>query len=408
MISLRKKLCFALAVLLLIGACSCSVLDAVVIKVEPRGERPPAADEKNEYSAREPGELQTIFENIVRSYGYAATITFPTEFSDSVEAAIATAVYDFTHSNALGSFAVERIKHNPAEFYPEYSVAVFEFEYKRTEEVVNTATRSANRLISTRAVNNNITSTMKRYGDRLFFTTELSEINTALLLEAAEQSYYDAPLDIAVRPILHVMCYPADAPFYKERIFEITFDYGTATQQQLALRTEYLRQNAARIANAAGGASDVSVLRDLLDSLSKVASYSEALEAVYPPQSFAATAYGTVSGDQDSVSEGYAMAFKALCDVLNISCAVRSGEVNGQLRFWNVVIADGQELEAFPYLYDLTDGAEGFLPVVPQVGEPDSGTDNPDAPDTDELPPEETTPAPPDVTDQTLPDAVKP
>ncbi|MDR0812758.1 MAG: hypothetical protein LBO63_01960 [Oscillospiraceae bacterium] len=396
---MRKKLCLISAAVLIISAGSCSVLDAVDVMVEPREERPPAVDEKNEYSARDYESLLGIFEAAVINCESYVIITFSKEFPENIEATIAATVYDFIHSNAAGSFAVERIKHNPAEYYPEYAVAAFEIEYKRTDNDIITATRAASRLTSTRAVNNSIAGTMKRYGDKLYFTTQLAEINTALLLSAAEQAYYDAPLEIAARPAVQIMCYPADSPLYKERIFEITFDYGTASQQQLALRTESLRQNAARIANAAGGASDISVLRDLLNALSNVANYSEALEDVYPPQSFAATAYGTISGDQDSVSEGYAMAFKALCDVLHISCTVQSGEIDGQLRFWNVVIADGAELTVYPYLYDITDGAEGFLPIAPPAetedGEPTDPNATPDPNATEEPPTPTPTPTEP-------------
>ena len=101
----------------------------------------------------------------------------------------------------------------------------------------------------------------------------------------------------------------------------------------------YVRQNAER----ALGETDAEILLSLVDNLMASTEFDEGTArtiSIHGAQNFAATASGALVRGL-AVGEGFAMAFKALCDELRFDCRVVLGYIDDRVHAWNIVSLDG-------------------------------------------------------------------
>jgi len=127
-----------------------------------------------------------------------------------------------------------------------------------------------------------------------------------------------------------------------DRIYEIKFSYVESPsilqvyRDNLAL---YVRQNAER----AFGETDAEILLSIVENLMASTEFDEGTArtiSIHGAQNFAATASGALVRGL-AVGEGFAMAFKALCDELRFDCRVVLGYIDDRVHAWNIVSLDG-------------------------------------------------------------------
>jgi len=99
-----------------------------------------------------------------------------------------------------------------------------------------------------------------------------------------------------------------------------------------------------RNAGLAVGENDAEILLSLAENLIAACSYDEGAARTVSEHSadnVAATAYGALIRGS-AVGEGFAMAYKALCDELGFDCRIVLGYHNGMVHAWNIVSLYGE------------------------------------------------------------------
>lgn len=162
-----------------------------------------------------------------------------------------------------------------------------------------------------------------------------------------KEIYYDNPMDIVMMPVTTVDPFPKQGP---DRIFVFTFGYTKYEATTLKAMEASLKKAVQNIAESVSGDNDAAILLSFCQRLIETVDFDSftAASGEYGDQNTAATAYGALK-NRSAVAEGYAMAFKALCDELGLECYVMLGEYNGKPHAWNIV-----ELENHYYHIDVS------------------------------------------------------
>jgi transglutaminase/protease-like cytokinesis protein 3 len=154
------------------------------------------------------------------------------------------------------------------------------------------------------------------------------------VLRYVRQVYYKNPMEIVMLPVTTVDFYPNHG---QNRIIKFTFGYTRYEPTTLRAMEISLKNTVKNIAESVSGGEDAILLsfcQHLIDNVEYDTKTAESGE--YSDQNIAATAYGALVNGS-AVGEGYAMAFKALCDELGLSCDVVLGQLNGKPHAWNIV-----------------------------------------------------------------------
>ncbi|NLB29961.1 MAG: hypothetical protein GX823_07085 [Clostridiales bacterium] len=203
-------------------------------------------------------------------------------------------------------------------------------------------------------------SMMSDYRSDAAILTSLSGITVDEVLGYLSELYYENPLEIAMLPITTVEVYPPE-PTRNARLIELNFDY-TQSSATLKSFSDLIKSAARDVAESASGENDAEILLSLCVALSELSDYDSALGSLseYSSQNIAATAYGALSSGS-AIGEGYAMAYKALCESLTITCQVVLGTRDNLPYAWNIVSYDGSSYHIDPALCDEAGMAEGFF-----------------------------------------------
>ena len=256
-----------------------------------------------------------------------------------------------------------------------YSEVSMELTFRRTREQIAAITNAS----TVRYLRSELLDLMANYRADAAIRTTIADISEDSVQRYLTEIYYENPLQIVMLPITTVAIYPEQPSDGAERLLELTFDYSQPTSV-LQRFGGWLRSATGDVAAAASGSNDAEILLSLCRGLADLAAYDEAASELseYPTQSLSATAYGALLGGS-AIGEGYAMAFKALCDELSLPCQVVRGtrtsaaaisgdsaeetppETHSLPHAWNIVTYDGYSYHIDPARCD-TEGFEfGFF-----------------------------------------------
>jgi len=160
------------------------------------------------------------------------------------------------------------------------------------------------------------------------------------IIELVKETYYENPRMVVMMPVTVLETFTTSGA---DKIFELRFGYieqAGILRQHGANLSVYVRRNAEQ----AVGETDAEILLSLANNLIAACIYDEGTAraiSVHGAQNFAATAYGALVNGS-AVGEGFAMAFKALCDELGFECHVVLGYLNGMVHAWNIVPLYGE------------------------------------------------------------------
>jgi len=292
-------------------------------------ERPPEVQvEVSDYSELKAAMLEFVIEHedtgVIVIYSYDG---------DDVQADVNRACDEIVGNDPVGAYAVAEMTGLVTRIVSKYEVNI-KIDYKRTKQQVESYVN----VSTLRYLRIELLNVMSDYQDEAVFRATL-DITTGDIAELVKETYYQNPRRIVMLPAISVEAFPETG---EDRIYELRFgnidrpsilrEYGSS----LAL---YVRRNAF----AAGGENDAEILLSLAENLMGSCVYDAGTAktiSVHGAQNFAATAYGAlVKGS--AVGEGFAMAFKALCDELEFDCQVVLGSLDGMIHAWNIVLLNG-------------------------------------------------------------------
>ncbi len=335
---MRKHLAILLIssiLLSLLSACSSILIDET-LSVSPHDEPIPTATS----SLIEAGSYEELLDDMVGFVlsGDELGVIRVNSYDGDIDADVNKACTEIQDKIPIGAYAVADMFGTVTQIVSYYEVAV-NITYNQNIAVDDLS--SIITISTIRYLKSDLQSHLSNYATSMTVQTNNIGITAESALNLVTDIYYDNPLELVMAPVASVEFYPELGAGGLSRIMEFTFGY-LYKPSTLRVMEQSLVAAAQAIAESVTGNSDGAILLSLATKLMETTVLDEqtAISGDLTNQNVAATAYGAlVTGS--AISEGYAMAYKALCDELDIECYVVLGEYNDTPRTWNIIALDG-------------------------------------------------------------------
>ena len=314
---MRRILLLLLAGLVCLTASGCgSFLETEYLSVEEYKDEEPVKT-GDAVAVRNYQGLKNAILAMVDAYQAEGVLDF-SGYSGDVEEDLPRACSEVKTQNPMCAYAVDYMSYDLSRIVSYYEARVY-INFKRTAEqieqveslgsVVNMQGRVAEAIAAVR--------------------TELTVQATGVALSAEEiqamaaEAYYNGPLTCLRLPQTRVSIFPDTGVM---RIYEVIFDYGADEDE--------IRAGLAELTEAAHALRDRIAAADEADMAARAAALlSEqcVMDVQAGETAYDALVLGTAN------SEGFAMAYKAVCDLLGIECLVVSGRLDKEAHSWNIV-----------------------------------------------------------------------
>ena len=295
-------------------------------------ERPPEI--KIEVSNYE--ELKDAILNLVMEHEDSGEIIINSYDGGDIQEDVERASDEIMNEHPVGAFAVKEIASVVTRVVTYFEVEI-NIDYKRTKQQIETV-KDVN-VSTERYLRTELLGVMNEYLDEAVFRTTLN-ITAEDVVRLVRETYYQYPRMIFMLPVTAVEIFPKNGD---DRIFEMRFRYIDTSQGILKSYGASLASSVRFNAYSAGGDNDAEILISLAENLIAACVYDEGIARTiseHGAQNFAATAYGALVNGS-AVGEGFAMAYKALCDDLGFDCQVLLGSYKGMVHAWNIVTLFG-------------------------------------------------------------------
>ena len=326
---MKKLVTLSIILSLAIACAGCTALlegdtQKESLHVAVSNERPP--DEQIEVSSYE--ELEATMLSLIAEHEADGLMVVKSYYGD-VESDAQRAKDEILKNDPVAVYTVGNIDVAVTRIVSYFEIEV-KIAYIRTKEQAD----SMITVSTQRYLRSELQSIMSEYREEAVFLTSM-QITEAEMEEFIRDTYYQNPRSIVMMPVTVVTTLTAGG---NEKIIELSFRYleqASVLRQFGASLNGYVRQNAF----AAEGENDAEILLSLVENLIGACAYDEGTARTiseHGVQNIAATAYNALVRGS-AVGEGFAMAFKSLCDELGFDCHVVLGYIDGRVHAWNVV-----------------------------------------------------------------------
>lgn len=353
---LKKAVALLLAVAAMFSVSGCSSLlegdtDKVTVHQVSAGARTEnAADAEVSTEA----ELEEVLLGFIREHKMSGLVDFK-NYSGDVENDVYIACMNVSNNTPLGSYAVYYISNNVSRYVTYYQAEIHITYKKSADEVAKVVD-----VYSSDTVRALIKNVMSGLGSSLVMNTSLSALDDDYVQEYIHSLYYSDPSLIVTIPKAAVSFYPETGT---SQIADISFSYSDDSTSLNQKRSEMLsvaRQTAAKIQ----AESDEEKVLEACLLLSEISDFDAELDAEgengQDSWNQEYTAYGALVGGK-ATSEGFAMAFKLLCDLSDIPCQVVIGRRDDVNYAWNIVKIGDSYYHFDVSLFDETGSGDGTL-----------------------------------------------
>ncbi len=282
--------------------------------------------------------LRLAISNLVTSHADSGTLDFRNYPGENISDDLAAACNSVSRETALGSYSVDYISYDITTVvaYAEAEVYIY---YKRSQEEID----SIISVSTSGDLYNCIEEAIESMSPGLVVLVSATDVGEAEAADYVIQAYMDNPLSCVVKPSASVDVYSG---LGMQRIYDISINY-LGNDDMLEAMHGQLNEAASRIA------ARVTSEGDAYRALQAASVLIE--RCVSDSEEGGQTAWDAlVAGRADS--EGMALAYKALCDILGINCTVVEGRLDRATHYWNIITVDGAS-----YHVDTSNAAElGF------------------------------------------------
>ena len=324
---IKRLLSAALCLFVLISITGCaSILEGETSEITPYFAVGGASASSNTVEVSTYEDFKAAVTEMVKNHTDSANFKIISFDRDNIEESLNEICRNLSSLDPLCSYAAYYISCQITPIVGYLDVTVSIVYKKEAEEIAAISTVSTDRYLQIL-----LNSAMSEHADVFAFYTELSDATSEYIHNTVNEYYYASPLDVVIRPEITVTAYPSPDG---ERIMEVTFNYNNYTQSVLNNMRNNLNDEVQRIIGELPDGDDFTLISAIYTLL------GERTVNPVPATKLAATAYSVVLNNTGT-SEGYAMAFKALCDKLLIDCQVISGKLDGEVHYWNIVTFEG-------------------------------------------------------------------
>ena len=325
-----RKLLSCILILLLVPACSAcaSILEGDTVLVSPHVEYMKERPQQEKIEVTNYKDIVDALLGLITDHE-TEILMKASAYTGDINDDIDRAKREIMSGYPIAVFAVTEIDTTVTKIVSSFDISV-RIEYKRTKEQVE----SIINVSTLRYLRTELLKIMSEYREEAFFQTSM-QITEEDIAGLVKETYYQNPRSIVMMPVTAVVMFAAGG---NETFIELRLWYD--------MTTDILKQNGAtlkgyvgRNANLAEGENDAEILLSLVTNLIGACVFDEGTARTiseYGVQNIKATAYSAlVTGN--AVGEGFAMAFKALCDELGFDCRIVLGTFNDIIHVWNIV-----------------------------------------------------------------------
>ena len=240
---------------------------------------------------------------------------------------LATACFEIKSEHPLGAYAVETISYDTS-YVVSYYVASIYISYKRTAEEVQQIVY----VLSQSEFDETLLRAVGSFEPQVVARLYSSQVDETYIRRLVKRYCYDNPVILCREPELTVSTYPLEGI---NRIYDVQFDYTLGQAANMALSLALSN----RLNGAVAGLTETEPVPLALECAAYLSGLSGEGEGRYPD-----TAYGALV-EHAADAKGMALAYRALCDRLDIPCIVVEGVVRSlgmAPHFWNIITLDGE------------------------------------------------------------------
>lgn len=282
-------------------------------------------------------ELKLAINKLITAHEESGSLDFSSYKGESISDDLAAACNEVRSETALAAYVVDYISYDLDRLVSYYEAEVYVYYLHTREEVESIVSVS-----TVSGLYDAVSAALEQMSPGLVVMVTASGASEAEVAGYVTEAYFENPLSCVNRPEAEVTMYTGGG---LQRIYEISLDYGAAVTS-LASRKETLTAELTELAERITSKGDayraLQAATVLMDSCASDAEAgSELWDALH-------------LGAADSL--GMALAYKALCDVAGVDCAVVAGRLDRAEHYWNIVTVDGTS-----YHVDVSAAAERGL-----------------------------------------------
>ena len=285
-------------------------------------------------------------------------------YSGSITEDVSTVCLDVVRNDPIAAFCVDYISHEYTRIVSYYEVT-FTITYSRTRQEMD----SIHQVYSAAAAREVLKAAYSDRQEKLYLRCYYYDGWADQLESYLSQFYYDLPECALLMPELAIQAYPEGSD---QTILEVKINYETSERVQM-LRKEMISTLSDKVAKELGLYNTVrSSEEDVVKKLFAIycwlyenvrydltAEEAATTNARYTKTS-SFTAYGALYVSL-ATSEGYALAYKLLCDLAGIDCRVVQGRRNNLNCYWNIVTVGTKKYHVDPSAPFVGEFEDGFL-----------------------------------------------
>ncbi len=251
-------------------------------------------------------------------------------YSGDAQEDVRDACMTTTNNDPLGVYAVEYMSFECVRILTYYEVTI-SITYRRTPEQINSIVQIQNST----DFRDRFRSACLDYESSFTADIQYYNENQYNVTEMLEDTFYANPLRMLAVPTMTVNIYP-DTGW--RRIVEVLLTNSTSPEELEDMSSELISKTF-ELLSEISTQSDIDKIQSLDSILTKnvdFISYQEVNLNGTIERDSTFTAYGALI-DGNATASGYALAFKAMCDLSGISCHVVRGRYGSLSHWWNIV-----------------------------------------------------------------------
>lgn len=327
-----------LAFLLVLPGCS-AILDGDTGLMITAHKQPATASAEGVKEVNTYDELKEYALGLIMAHEELGLIHVALSYNGDVQGDANRICTELKNDDPFGAFAVSSMNATSNQIVSYYEVEI----HINYNDVTKEELAGIDTVWTLRSLRSDLQGNLEKYAPSLTVLAKGITLTEDDALDMIRQIYYENPMDIVMLPVMTPPTFYPDQGQSQDRIIQFTFSYRFDDTNTLRAMGEALADTVRTVAESAtGGNDDAAILLSLAKQLIAITEYdaAKAVSGDYSNQTPSATAYGALVNGS-AVDEGYAMAYKALCDDLGITCDVVLGMLDGKHHAWNIVGIDG-------------------------------------------------------------------
>jgi hypothetical protein len=327
----RRIAATALVLALAVSLSGCSsMFNKEYLAISDYENEPPYYDSDEATEVRNYYGLKSAITFMVNNHDDYGELLFMSYDGDA-SSDLAQACWEVKNSTAYGAYSVDYMSYEIEHIVSYYKANIY-VTYKRTAEEIEQIVKISN----TGSISDTIEGSLDVMDESLLIWVLTNIADSDIIKEYAEKVYYSNPMGAVIKPEITVTSYPETGV---HRIFEIKFDYGFGIRELQLMKeklTDAVSSVTAQVKEKTPEAMALSACVKLYNSCAYDPEGKQREAALSGDLALGSTAYGALT-EYYADSEGFAMAYKALCDTLGIECIVVRGSLDKSYHAWNII-----------------------------------------------------------------------